>query len=167
MPALGFKDAQYFFTITDELTRKKWVKIVVRRALFPSEFMQFKAYIELQSGFKIMAVRLDGAGENHTLGNALQELGVAVEYTTAYTPSQNGVAERLNRTLVAMSKAMLFAAGLPQKFWGFAIEAACYIRNRLPNWTWADHPRTGIYWKTARNQQLKGIWMPCLRPKTT
>jgi len=94
--------------------------------------MQFKAYIKLQSGFKIMAVRLDGAGENHTLGNALQDLGVAIEYTTAYTPSQNGVAERLNRTLVAMAKAMLFASGLPQMFWGFAIEAACYIRNRLP-----------------------------------
>jgi hypothetical protein len=94
--------------------------------------MQFKAYVELQSGFKIMAVRLDSAGENHTLGNALQDLGVAVEYTTAYTPSQNGVTERLNRTLVAMAKAMLFASGLPQKFWGFAIEAACYIRNRLP-----------------------------------
>jgi hypothetical protein len=44
----------------------------------------------------------------------------------------NGVAERLNRTLVAMAKAMLFYSGLPQVFWGFAIEAACYIRNRLP-----------------------------------
>ena len=93
--------------------------------------MQFKAYVELQSRFKIMAVRLDGAGENYTLGNALQDLGVAVEYTTAYTLSQNGVAERLNRTLVAMAKAMLFASGLPQKFWGFAIKAACYIWNRL------------------------------------
>jgi hypothetical protein len=93
--------------------------------------MQFKAYVKLQSGFKIMAVRLDGAGENHTLGNTLQDLGVAIEYTTAYTPSQNGVAEQLNRTLVAMAKAMLFASSLPQKFWGFAIEAACYIRNRL------------------------------------
>ena len=60
------------------------------------------------------------------------QLGVAIEYTTAYTPSQNGVAERLNRTLVGMAKAMLLASGLPQRFWGFAIEAACYIRNRLP-----------------------------------
>jgi hypothetical protein len=84
--------------------------------MFLSEFMQFKAYIELQSGFKIMAVRLDSASENHTLGNALQDLGVAIKYTTAYTLSQNGVAERLNRTLVAMAKAMLFVSGLPQMF---------------------------------------------------
>jgi hypothetical protein len=105
---------------------------VLRRALFPSEFMQFKAYIELQSRFKIMAIRMDSARENYTLRDALQELGVVIEYTTAYTLSQNRVAERLNRTLVAMAKAMLFALGLPQKFWGFAIKAACYIRNRLP-----------------------------------
>jgi hypothetical protein len=63
-----------------------------------------------------MAVRIDGARENYTLRDALQELGVAVEYTTAYTLSQNGVAERLNRTLVAIAKAMLFALGFPQKF---------------------------------------------------
>src|SRR5277367_1807588 len=94
--------------------------------------MQFKTDIELQSGYKILAVRLDGAGENRTLGNELRLLGVAVEYTTAYTPSQNGVSERLNRTLVGMAKAMLLASRLPQKFWGFAIETACYIRNRLP-----------------------------------
>jgi hypothetical protein len=29
VPALGFRNAQYFFTITYEATRKKWVKIVV------------------------------------------------------------------------------------------------------------------------------------------
>jgi hypothetical protein len=132
VPALGYEGAEYYFSITCEATHKKWVIIVRKRAMFPTEFMKFKAYNELQSGFKIMAVRLDGAGENRTLGEELSMLGIAVEYTTAYTPSQNGVAERLNRTLVGMAKAMLLASGLPQKFWGFAIEAACYIRNRLP-----------------------------------
>jgi hypothetical protein len=108
------------------------VIIVLKRSHFPSEFMKFKTHNELKSGHKIMAVRFDNAGENKTLGKELSMLGVAVEYTTAYTPSQNGVAKRLNRTLVGMAKAMLLASGLPQKFWGFAIETACYIRNRLP-----------------------------------
>jgi gag-polypeptide of LTR copia-type len=131
VPALGFRDAQYFFTITCEATRKKWVRIVSRRVQFPAVFMELKAHLELQSGYKLKAARLDNAGENKTLGNELRQAGVAVEFTTAYTPSQNGVAERLNRTLVRMAKAMLLGSGLPQKFWGFAIEAACYIRNRL------------------------------------
>jgi hypothetical protein len=71
MVELGYNDAQYFFTVICEAARKKWVKIVPRKAMFPSKFMQFKAYVELQSGCKIKAVRLDGAGENKTLGNEL------------------------------------------------------------------------------------------------
>jgi hypothetical protein len=132
VPAFGYNNAQYFFTITCEATHRKWVIIVLKRSHFPAAFMKFKAHNELKSGYKIMAVRFDNAGENKTLGKELSMLGVAIEYTTAYTPSQNGVAERLNRTLVGMAKAMLLASGLPQKFWGFAIETACYIRNRLP-----------------------------------
>ena len=116
MVVLGYNDTQYFLTITCEATRKKWVKIVSHRAMFPSEFMQFKAYVELQSRYKIKAVRLDGAGESKTLGNELSQLGIAVEYTTAYTPSQNVVPDGLNRTLVGMAKAILMASRLPQKF---------------------------------------------------
>jgi hypothetical protein len=86
---------------------------VLRRVMFPSKFMQFKAYIELQSRFKIIAVRIDSASENFTLSNALQDLGVVIKYTITYTLSQNGVAEQLNRTLVAIAKVMLFALGLP------------------------------------------------------
>jgi hypothetical protein len=63
-----------------------------------------------------MAVQLDNASENKTLGKELSRLGIAVEYTTAYTPSQNGVAKRLNCTLVGMAKAMLLASRLLQKF---------------------------------------------------
>jgi hypothetical protein len=60
-----------------------------------------------------MAVRMDSTSKNHTLSNALQDLGVAIKYTTAYTLSQNEVAERLNQTLVAIAKAILFASSLP------------------------------------------------------
>ena len=72
VPALGYSGAQYFFTITCKATRKKWVILVLRRATFPSEFMQFKARVELQSGYKIKAIRLDNAGENRTLSNQLR-----------------------------------------------------------------------------------------------
>jgi len=75
--------------------------------------MRFKAYVELQTRHKIKAIQLDSARKNHTLRNMLAQVGVAVEYTTAYTLSQNGVAKRLNRTLVAIAKAMLFYSGLP------------------------------------------------------
>jgi hypothetical protein len=49
-----------------------------------------------------------------------------------YTPEQNGVSERLNRSLVTVARAMLQGAGLPVRFWGDAVITACYLRNRTP-----------------------------------
>jgi hypothetical protein len=63
------------------------VFLILRKALFPAEFMKFKAYVELQTSFRIIAIRIDRAKENYTLSYMLKELGIAVEYTTAYTLS--------------------------------------------------------------------------------
>ena len=48
------------------------------------------------------------------------------------SPSQNGVAERKNRSIVEMAKCMLLDAGLPLKYWGEAVMTAVYLQNRLP-----------------------------------
>lgn len=48
----------------------------------------------------------------------------------AYTPEQNGRAERENRTLVEAARTMILAKGLPKKLWAEAINTAAYILNR-------------------------------------
>lgn len=48
------------------------------------------------------------------------------------TQHQNGVAERINRSLITMIRCMLMHAGLPLRFWDAAVLTACYLRNRLP-----------------------------------
>jgi hypothetical protein len=63
------------------------VIILLKRSHFPTAFMKFKAHNELKSSYKVIAVQLDNTSENKTLGKELSMLGVAVEYTTAYTPS--------------------------------------------------------------------------------
>ncbi|KAH9685636.1 Integrase catalytic domain-containing protein [Citrus sinensis] len=55
------------------------------------------------------------------------------QFTVAYTPQQNGVAERMNRTLTERKRAMLMTAGLPNSFWAEAAKTACYIVNRSPS----------------------------------
>ena len=54
------------------------------------------------------------------------------ERTVPKTPEQNGVAERLNRTLVEMTRSMLLDSKLPHNFWAEALATAAYIRNRCP-----------------------------------
>jgi len=63
-----------------------------------------------------------------------KKTGVVVEFTTAYIPEQNGVAERLNRTLITKVRAMLTETDLPQWLWGEAAYAACYLHNRTPRY---------------------------------
>ena len=49
----------------------------------------------------------------------------------AYTPRQNGVVERKNRHLVETARTLLLHHRVPQRFWGDAILAACYLINRM------------------------------------
>ncbi|GJU44850.1 putative ribonuclease H-like domain-containing protein [Tanacetum coccineum] len=52
-----------------------------------------------------------------------REKGIKREYSIAWTPQQNGVAERRNRTLIDSK--------LPTTFWAKAVSTACYVQNRV------------------------------------
>ena len=57
-----------------------------------SVFIQFKTIVELETGRKIKIVRCDNAAEYRALGDVFEkEYGIQFEYTTPYTPEQNGV----------------------------------------------------------------------------
>ena len=51
-------------------------------------------------------------------------------------PQQNGVAERMNRTIVEKIRCMLRMTNLPKSFWGEAVVTACYLINRSPQFLW-------------------------------
>jgi hypothetical protein len=53
--------------------------------------------------------------------------------TIPYTPQQNGVAERKNRSLKEMASCMLHAKSLPQRLWAEALNCATYIQNKSPH----------------------------------
>jgi hypothetical protein len=50
-----------------------------------------------------------------------------------YSPQQNGVSERLNRTLIEKVRCLLHGSQLPNEFWGLALDTAVYLYNRLPH----------------------------------
>jgi hypothetical protein len=61
----------------------------------------------------------------------LQEEGVKHEFSAPYTPQQNGVVERKNRTLIDMARMMLGEFKTPERFWSEAVNTACHAINRL------------------------------------
>ncbi|KAL8127888.1 hypothetical protein AgCh_014727 [Apium graveolens] len=58
--------------------------------------------------------------------------GIRRHYTAPYTPQQNGVMERRNRTVMEMARSLLKEMNLPTTFWGEVIRHALYVLNRLP-----------------------------------
>ena len=79
-------------------------------------------------------LRTDNGGEftSTQFEDFLRKEGIRHERTIPKTPQQNGVAERLNRTLVEMSRSMLLDAKLTKKYWAESVSTAVYLRNRCP-----------------------------------
>ncbi|CAL2228056.1 unnamed protein product [Prunus armeniaca] len=105
---------------------------------------KFKAMTKLQSGYKIKGLRSDRGGETSplTLFKAMPSPKVLLngrilstiqrQLTIAYSPQQNEVAERKNRTVVEMANSMLHEKGIPYEFWAEAVTTVVYLLNRCP-----------------------------------
>jgi hypothetical protein len=84
-------------------------------------------------GLRIKKIRSDNGTEfkNSQIEGFLEEDGIKHEFSSPYTPQQNGVVERKNRTLLDMARTMLDEYKTPDRFWAEAINTACYSINRL------------------------------------
>ncbi|CAK9804033.1 Retrovirus-related Pol polyprotein from transposon TNT 1-94 [Anthophora plagiata] len=131
-PSLG--GARYFATFIDDKTRYTEVAVLKEKSEILSAFKAFKTRAEKQTGKFIKKIRSDNAKEYLSRGFSeyLQQEGITRQLSTPYTPQQNGVAERANRTIVEMARSMLTQSKLPMSLWAEAVSTAVYIRNRCP-----------------------------------
>jgi transposase InsO family protein len=81
---------------------------------------------------RLRALRTDNGGEyiSREFTKYCQDRRIKRELTIARTPEQNGVAERNWRTLFDMVRSMLNQGNMEPKWWGRALVAAAYTRNR-------------------------------------
>eukprot|EP00253_Pinus_taeda_P014701 PITA_14701 len=96
---------------------------------------EFKALVENQTEKKIKVLRIDNGGEfcSKEFEEFCKKCGIARQKNNPYTPQQNGVAERTNKTLMERARSMLSVVGLGQGLWVEAMEIACYLVNRSPS----------------------------------
>ena len=96
-------------------------------------FIQYKNEVENQLGKRIKKLRSDRGGEYELpFSEFCKEHGIIHHATAPYSPQQNGIAERKNRTLKEMMNAMLISSGLCQNLWVETIHSANYILNKVP-----------------------------------
>jgi hypothetical protein len=84
-------------------------------------------------GLRIKKIRSDNGTEfkNSQIEGFLEEEGIKHEFSSPYTPQQNGVVERKNRTLLDMARTMLDEYKTSDRFWAEAVNTTCYAINRL------------------------------------
>ena len=91
--------------------------------------------VERETGLPLKCIRTDNGGEytSNDFNAYCSKHGIRHELTEPGTPQHNGVAERMNRTIVERVRCMLRMAKLPKAFWGEAVRVACYLLNRSPS----------------------------------
>ena len=124
--------ARHFMTFVDDYSRYIWVYFVRNKDEAFQKFKLWRAKVENSTGNKLKTLRSDGGGEyiSKEFETFLEVEGIHHELTCPKTPEQNGVAERLNRTLVEGIRSMM--ANMPKCFWAEAISTSVYLRNRCP-----------------------------------
>ena len=129
---LGFR---YFVTFIDDYSRCTWLFLMKTRVELFSIFQKFHAEIRTQFNTSIRILRSDNAKEYFSMSfsSFMSSHGILHQSSCAYTPQQNGVAERKNRHLVETARTLLLHHKVPQRFWGDVILATCYLINRMPS----------------------------------
>nr|AAC67205.1 putative retroelement pol polyprotein [Arabidopsis thaliana] len=125
--------AVYFLTIVDDFSRSVWTYLLLAKSEVRSVLTNFLAYTEKQFGKSVKIIRSDNGTEFMCLSSYFKEQGIVHQTSCVGTPQQNGRVERKHRHILNVSRALLFQASLPIKFWGEAVMTAAYLINRTPS----------------------------------
>ncbi|KAK8921663.1 hypothetical protein KSP39_PZI019972 [Platanthera zijinensis] len=126
--------AAYFVTFIDDHSRKVWAYSVKQKSDVLAKFEEFRAKVEKMTGKEIKRVRSDNGGEYIGAFDAYcRRHGIVHERTIPRTPQQNGLAERMNRTIIEKIKCMISQAGIGKQFWAEAVQTAVHLINLSPS----------------------------------
>ena len=127
--------ACYFLSMIDDFSRMVWVYPIRSKDQAFDRFKAWKTLIETQTNRKVRKVRIDNGLEfcNKQFDDLCEKSGIQRHKTVRHTPQQNGLAERMNRTLMERVRCMLFHSRLPKTLWAEALCTACYLINRCPS----------------------------------
>jgi transposase InsO family protein len=116
VPSLG--KSVYYVSFIDDFSRNTWIYFLRKKSEVFDKFKEFKALVENQTEKKIKVLRTNNGGE--LCGNEFEyfsrKCDIARQKTTPYTPQKNGVAERINMTLMEKARSMLSGAKLGKEF---------------------------------------------------
>jgi transposase InsO family protein len=130
---LSIGGSKYGLVIVDDFSRFTWVFFLQDKLETQGTLKRFLRRAQNEFELKVKKIRSDNGFElkNLEVEEYLEEEGIKHEFFAPYTPQQNGVVERKNRTLIDMARMMLGEFKTPEQFWSEAMNTACHAINRL------------------------------------
>src|SRR3954468_353466 len=124
---------KYGPVIVDDFSQYTWVFFLDDKSKVVEIFKTFAKRAHTKYELSPKHIRSDNGTEfkNTHIEDFLDDHGFTHEFSAAYTPQQNGVVERKNKTLIEMAKTMLDEYKTPIRFWAEAINTACHIINKV------------------------------------
>nr|GEW56011.1 retrotransposon protein, putative, Ty1-copia subclass [Tanacetum cinerariifolium] len=137
--------------VWQEKSRRVWVYIFTFKHEAFRKFKEWKHLVENQTGRMVKKLRTNNGLEfcNREFEQLCIESEIARHLTVFRTLQQNGVAERMNRTLMDKVSCLLIQSGLPKTFWAEVTCTTIYLINRSPSREiekktpmemWSGHP---------------------------
>jgi transposase InsO family protein len=123
-----------FLLLVDDLSRYMWVVLLKTKDQAAMAIVAFQKRAKAEAGRRLGTLRTDRGGEftAHAFGVYCAEQGIQRHLTAPYSPQQNGVVERRNRTVMGAARSMMKAMSMPGWFWGEAVNTAVFIPNSAP-----------------------------------
>ncbi len=124
----------YFVSFIDDYSDFSTVYAIKSKNEVFSKFKEFVAGAEALTNKQVKFLRCDQGGEykSKEIINFCKLRGIIIDYMPRYTPQENRVAERFNRTIVEKLVTMLYDSKLLSTLWDQALETATYLTNRSP-----------------------------------
>ncbi|GBP29416.1 Retrovirus-related Pol polyprotein from transposon TNT 1-94 [Eumeta japonica] len=131
MENVSIGGSRYYILFVDDHSKMAFIYFMKAKSEAFKYFKEFQSMVENQKNRKIKVFRTDNGGEycNKDFDKYLKQQGIIHQRTNAYTP-ENGVCERMNRSLVEKARCLIFDASLHKKFWAEAMHTSVYLRNR-------------------------------------
>ena len=126
---------KYFVSFIDDFSRKVWTYALKHKDQVFEKFKEWKNLVENQTGKKAKKLRTDNGLEfcNQQFGSYCANEGIMRHRTVKFTPQQNGLAKRMNMTLMEKVRCMLIQSKLPKSLWAEVLMTASYLVNLSPS----------------------------------
>lgn len=131
---LSLGGSRYFVLAVDEYSGYKLIDFCGQKSYVPTIVKRMISRVELESKRPVKMIVTDNGTEycNRELDEWLDEKGIVHNLAAPYTPEQNGIVERANRTVLEGIRALLHSSKLPDNLWSEAASTIVYSTNPSP-----------------------------------